>query len=172
MKIKKKPYKKSQMHIGETAAILAVFFVIGLIAFVFYFKVIRSNIEYEKEETKGSLSVGIIQKALSLPELQCSEMNVIRNNCVDKIKLDIMKTKSQTGESSKLYFDLFGFSIIKITEVYPAATPPTPTRIIYSNEMSEGKFSSKKVANLPVIIYNPIANKNNFGYMTVETFSK
>ena len=65
--------KKSQIQIGETIAVLFVFFLLVVIGFIFYVGVIKDSIVSEKDELSQLKSIEIAQKVLYLPELQCSE---------------------------------------------------------------------------------------------------
>ena len=80
--------RKSQLHTLETIAVLAVFFILVILGFVFYAKVIKGNVEEEQEEIMQLESVEIAQRASTMPELQCSENNIVKGNCVDMLKLD------------------------------------------------------------------------------------
>ena len=100
--------KKSQIQIGETIAVLFVFFMLIVIGFLFYAKVIKGSIESEKEEASQFKSIGIAQKVMFLPELQCSENSIIIDNCIDSLKLDAAEEVMR--ENQVYYYDLFEFS--------------------------------------------------------------
>ncbi|MBI2660704.1 hypothetical protein HYX09_00375, partial [Candidatus Woesearchaeota archaeon] len=55
----------------------------SLIGFVVYFSIIRGEVQDLTENAKSLGSVGVVKIALSLPELQCSENNVVRESCFD-----------------------------------------------------------------------------------------
>lgn len=157
--------KKSQMQIGETVAVIAVFFIIAIISAAFYFNASKSNIIREIDEAAASSSVGIVQKILSLPEIQCSQNNVVQSNCVDKIKLENVYSLMLSPDNKLAYFYLFGYSNIEIIQVYPSQTSTK----IYSNNLD--KFRSSIQTNLPVTIYDPVSNTNSFGYVSVTTYT-
>src|SRR3989338_5073296 len=126
--------KKSQLQMGEIVAVLVVFFIIVLIGFVVYFSVLRGEIEDRTEEARDVGSVGVVQAVLAMPELQCSDNNVVKEKCVD-----LLKVQASTGAvgviSSKPqdYFDILGFSEIKIRQVYPTSSE----WIIYDNQLTD-----------------------------------
>lgn len=157
-------YKKSQIQIGETIAVLLVFFVLVVVGFIFYVKIIKGNIELEIEESEQLRSVGITQRVMFLPELQCSEDNIIIENCIDILKLESSQNIMNKFEIN--YYDLLEFSNISIFEIYPGELQWN----IYSRETSD--FNNKFVTNVPISLYDPIIRKHKFGVLTIETFSK
>src|SRR3989344_5606509 len=100
--------KRAQIQIGETIAVLFVFFILIIIGFMFYVKVIKDNIDIEKEEMSQLRSVGISQRIMFLPEIQSSEDNIIIDNCIDILKLDY--AQSIMKENEIYYYDLLEFS--------------------------------------------------------------
>ena len=156
--------KKAQIQIGETIAVLFVFFILIAIGLIFYVKVIQGNLELEKEELSQLKSVGIAQRVMFLPELQCSEDNIIIDNCIDVLKLESANNIMRTNEL--YYYDLFEYSEINITEIYPSEAKWN----VYSRKT--GEFNSKFVTNVPVSLYDPAARKYGFGVMTIETLLK
>jgi len=77
----KKQNKKSQMQIGETVAILAVFFIIMMVTFVFFFRIMKGKLEDEREVSKQLESIEVVKNILNLPEIQCTNSNVIDYAC-------------------------------------------------------------------------------------------
>jgi hypothetical protein len=155
--------KKSQIQIGETVAVLFVFFILIIVGFIFYVKVIKGNIEQEKEELSQLRSVGIAQRVMFLPEVQCSEDNIIIDNCIDMLKLDAAKELMK--ESEIYYYDLLEFSDVTLLQIYPNDAKWE----IYSRKKE--KFQNKFVTNVPISLYEPLSRKYNFGVLTIDTFS-
>jgi len=149
---------------GETIAVLFVFFILIIIGFIFYVKVIKGNIELEKEEIFQLKSIGIAQRVMFLPELQCSEDNIIIDNCIDILKLD--SAQSIMKENDIYYYDLLEFSDVIISEIYPNEARWS----IYSRKTSG--FNNKFVVNAPISLYDPATRKHAFGVLTIETLSK
>ena len=156
--------KKAQVQIGETIAVLFVFFILITIGFIFYVKVIKSNIELETEELSQLRSVGISQKIMFLPEVQCSEDNIIIDNCIDILKLD--SAQSIMKENEIYYYDLLEFSDVSISQIYPNEAKWN----LYSRKIED--FNSKFVTNVPVSLYDPTTRKHGFGVLTIETLVK
>ncbi|MBI3027315.1 hypothetical protein HYY70_04315 [Candidatus Woesearchaeota archaeon] len=159
-----KKQKKSQIQIGETIAVLFVFFILVTIGFIFYAKVIKGNIELEKDELSQLRSVGVAQRVMFMPEVQCSEDNVIIDNCIDILKLEA--AKSLISEKELYYYDLLEFSDIKILQIYPEEAEWE----IYSRKIDN--FRNKFLTNVPISLYNPATRKHSFGVLAIETLSR
>ena len=161
--------RKSQLHTLETIAVLAVFFILVILGFVFYAKVIKGNVEEEQEEIMQLESVEIAQRASTMPELQCSENNIVKGNCVDMLKLDAAESIIKIDNKLN-YFDKLGYSKIIIEQIYPPQAV-SPKWEIY--DMSDDiDYTHKSVTNIPISIFDPNTKKNSFGLMTVETYTK
>lgn len=157
--------KKSQIQIGETVAVLFVFFLLIIMGFIFYVSVIKGNIESEKDELSQLKSVGIAQIVLSLPELQCSD-DVVKEkeSCIDILKLEA--AKETISQNEIYYFDLFGFGKIDVKIVYPEDDVWSP----YSRLSDD--YKNKFATNIPVSLYDPKIKKYSFGVLSIETLTK
>ncbi len=159
--------KKTQIQMGETIAVLFIFFILVLIGFIFYVNVVKNNIEVEREEIRQEEAIKVAQKALFLPELQCSDQNIDTNDCIDRLKLEVSGGEEGIINSNKMYyFDTFGFSRITVENIYPNKE----SWVLYDNSLD--KFSSKITTHFPVVVYNSTSRHNSFGVMKVETFTK
>ena len=156
--------KKAQIQMAETVAVLFVFFILVVVGFIFYVKVIKGNIELEKDELSQLKSIGIAQRVMFLPEIQCSEDNIIIDNCIDILKLD--SAQKLMKENDIYYYDLLEFSDVSILQIYPTEKKWN----VYSRKTDEfkGKFST----NVPISMYDPDTRKHGFGILTIETFVK
>ena len=150
----------------ETIAVLAVFFILVVLGFVFYIKMYRGGTEEEKEESIQLSAIKIAQRAATLPELQCSENNVVRDNCVDRLKLDAIKDLNLMNTNEIYYFDKFSFSKITVEEIYPDGE----IWELYDRPLDD--YTHKIVTNIPISIFNPRDYTKAFGVMTVETYLK
>jgi len=169
MKILQKPrfrhgfLRKAQVQIFETIAVLAVFFILIGIGFIFYGRIMQSNLAQERDEISQLRSIAIAQKAMFLPELQCSSENIIEDSCIDFAKLKAAETVMK--EKPEYYYDFFEFSNITVLEIYPG----TAQHDIYARKP---EFKQRFVTNVPVTIYDPLTRMNSFGILRVETYSK
>ena len=157
--------KKSQIQIGETIAVLFVFFILIIIGLIFYVKVVKINLEQEKDELSQLKSIQIAQRIMFLPELQCSEDNIIVPNCIDVLKLS--SASAIMKENEAYYYDLLEFSEIGISEIYP---DDTKNWDVYSRRTDD--FKNKFVTNVPVSLYDATTKRNSFGVLTIETLLK
>tara|TARA_Y100000310_G_C20546348_1_gene745777 strand:- start:591 stop:1067 length:477 start_codon:yes stop_codon:yes gene_type:complete len=156
--------KKAQSQMFETIVVLFIFFILIILGLVFYAKVFKGNIELQKEESIQLNSIEIAQRASSLPELQCSEDNIVSDNCIDLLKL---KAASEIiPENEIFYYDRLLFSKITISKIYPEEKE----WLLYDHSLED--FSNKIVTNIPISLFDPVDNKNSFGVMSVELFFK
>lgn len=153
---------------GETIAVLFVFFILIIMGFVFYANVIKGSLVSEKEEVSQFASVGIAQRVMFLPEIQCSEDNIVTDSCIDSLKL--RAAEKVMGENKAYYFDLFEYSDINISQIYPQISPDGDKINLYSKTLDG--FKNKFVTNVPVSLYAPSTRKYSFGVLTIETSSK
>lgn len=155
--------KKTQIQMGETIAVLFVFFILILIGLIFYVRIIKGSIEGEKDEASQLRAIGIAQRAMFLPELQCSEDNIIRDNCIDIWKLESAENLMKNNEI--YYYDLLEFSDVKVSQIYPAEKE----WMVYSRKIES---ATKFTTNVPISLFNPNTRRYGFGVLTIETYSK
>ena len=156
--------KKSQVQMGETIAVLFVFFIIIVIGLIFYTKVLKGNISTEKGEQSELRSISIVQKVMFLPEVQCSVNGIIQDNCIDILKINYVK--NAMSQNQIFYYDLLEFSDIKIAQIFPSSKNWT----LYSRPTDQ--FQNRYVTNIPISLYDPLARKFGFGIMEVTTYAK
>jgi hypothetical protein len=155
--------KKAQMQMMETIGVLFVFIIIIAMGFIFYANVLKGGIEITKREHSELQAVELSTRAASLPELQCSEDNIVQENCIDLIKLEVAGSVMQ--QNYLTYFDLFGYSEITVKEIFPNANNYT----IYSNIPSDYK---QKLPNfVPIALKDP-GRGQAFGIMNVVLYTK
>ena len=149
---------------GESVAILFIFFILIVFGFVFYMKILGSSAQVEIEENIQLRAVGVAQRVSFLPELQCSRDNVRKENCIDLIKL---KHIDDIQDEHQLhYFDLFGFSRITVQQLFPSGDD----LVVYNN--TPASFNDKLSTFIPTSLYNPDPNSGDFGLgvLVVEVF--
>ncbi len=155
--------RKAQIQILETIAVLFIFFILIALGFIFYTKIFKSNLETEKEEFSQAKSVNIAQRAMFMPELQCSDDNIVKENCIDILKLQSAK---QIIEDNIIYYDLLEFSDISIIQIYPN---PEEWKL-YSR--TTGDFRNNFTTNVPISLFNPITKEHGFGILTIQTLTR
>lgn len=159
--------KKSQLHMMETIIILALFFILIIMGYAFYLNVTGDSIDDEIWEGSSLNAAKIAQRASSLPEMQCSQKNVVASNCIDTLKLEPALESIKNPENEAYYFGIFSFSRITVYEAYPN---PKELSTVYDRQMKD--YSSKIATNIPVSIFYPLENKYAFGIINVEAYSR
>ena len=157
--------RKSQIQMGESVAILFIFFILLIFGFVFYANVMRSSAKVEFEENIQLKAIAIAQKASFLPELQCSEENVRVEDCIDLYKLEAASKLLE--ENNIYYYDIFEFSKIWVKEIFPETNKTWP---LYNNKLTN--YSNKLSTFIPVSLFNATAKKYDFGILAVEVYTK
>ncbi len=165
---------KGQMQMGETIAVLVVFFFLLVIGLVFYVNIASTKAEESRYKNTELESVNVMKRALSLPELQCSHNNIVDEACVDRYKANATAAliNNPFDESVKTsYFDLFGSSTISIIQIYPEPSTPFEKPILLY-DFRPPTFSSKLNTSTPISIYNPLTKSYAFGIMETVTYGR
>jgi len=157
--------KRSQIQMGESIAILFIFFILMIFGFVFYMNIMKGSAKIDVEENIQLKAVGIAQKASFLPELQCSKDNVRVEDCIDKYKLGAVE--KLLDDNNVYYYDLFEFSNISVRKIYPGTEENWN---LYGNKPTE--FRNRLSTFIPVSIFDPTDKSYGFGILTVEVYTK
>jgi len=175
--------KKAQMQMMETIGVLFIFFILVLFGLVFFFKYQQASFQEKQEELVAARAMDTTLQTLFLPELQCSLGNTEpEDNCVDLGKLRALN-QTMPGYINDYYFNLFSFSRIYVTMVYPT----NYTWVIYDREKVDingtASWEFKEPTFFVVTIRDqlqgwgtPYANEMNgidygYGYLGVEVYS-
>ncbi len=155
--------RKSQIKMGETIAVLIVFFILLLVGMVFYAKFKGDSIERKREEMDIMNTIEIAIKASRLPELQCTTAGIECGNTIDLLKLQALEEIIKYDLIGNPYYDMFYASEIVIEQVYPT----TNSWILYN--FSGGKTSVQPVY-VPVTIHDVITDEYSFGFIRVGVY--
>ncbi|MFC1723967.1 hypothetical protein ACFL0V_07565, partial [Nanoarchaeota archaeon] len=79
--------RKAQIKMGETIAILFIFFILLVVGAVFYMNIARSSMKKDIQESYDLKAIELAQVISFLPEVQCTESNVVRASCFDLYKI-------------------------------------------------------------------------------------
>lgn len=150
---------------GESVAILFIFFVLLVFGFVFYMNIMKGSTKVEIEENIQLKAIGIAQRASFLPELQCSEENVRREDCIDLYKLDA--ASELLNMSNVYYYDLFEFSNIQVEKKFPEPEKKWP---LYTNNLTD--YKNRLSTFIPISLFNATSKKYDFGILVVEVYTK
>ncbi|MCK4589218.1 MAG: hypothetical protein KAT77_02160 [Nanoarchaeota archaeon] len=156
--------KRAQVKMGETIAILFIFFVLILFGLIFYFQFQKSSFERQKVELFSEQSISKSLVASFLPELICSR-NVAATvkNCIDLKKLEF--ASEEMKDNREYYFDIFGFAVITVEEIYPG----NGTWVLYNQTPPE--ITREINTPIPVSLFNPVENTYSFGALNVEVYT-
>ncbi len=152
------------MQMMETVAVLIIFFILVAFGLIFYGNMMKGKLDITKLEQSELRAVELSEKVSSLPELQCSEDNIIETNCIDLLKLEAAGPIMQNNRLT--YFEVLGFSEVTIQEIFPLAN----TYTVYSNIPAD--YKEKLPSFVPVSLKNPIGKQYGFGLMTITLYSR
>ena len=157
--------RSAQIKMGETIAIMFVFFILLVIGAVFYMNMQRSTVTQEIEQAYELRAVELAQVISFLPEAQCTETNVVKASCFDIYKLIGLSKVSATPEGLNLYAREFGTTQIKLIKQYPSGGE----WILYDNK--KPSFTSAPVTHIPIMLYNTTSDKYYFGVLEVTSYN-
>jgi len=157
--------KRSQIKMGESIAVLLIFFVLVVMGIVFWYRYSVSTVKLRAEEDLFSRAIKNAQTVTFLSELQCTKQEVIKFSCFDIYKIEGMEKIVQNEDASLYYYDVFGFSNITVVELYPSEQSWT----IYDKP---GNYSGYVTTQTPAAIYDPIKDEYGFGYLTVSVYEQ
>ncbi|MBC8444233.1 hypothetical protein H8D83_01475 [Candidatus Woesearchaeota archaeon] len=149
-----KKNKKAQMKMGETIAVLIVFFMILFFGIFFYANMERKSFQSRLEKMEEKKSIDVAQTISFLPELKCTAENITKTLCIDKLKLDAFKTLA--SERTQYYQSVFSNTMIEIAEIYPTSTS---YETVYEGTTSDQYFSTF----IPVSIFYPSPYPGRYG---------
>jgi hypothetical protein len=153
---------------GETIAVLVVFFFLLVIGLVFYANIATTKVEESRYKNTELEAINAMKRALSLPELQCSHNNIVDEACIDSYKLAAAKEVIASNRAA--YFDLFGTSVITIKKVYPSADGGEAPIELYSYPLTT--FSSRLNTSTPISLFNTTEGTYSFALVEIVTYGK
>ncbi|MBR9699306.1 hypothetical protein GOV09_02530 [Candidatus Woesearchaeota archaeon] len=158
--------KKGQIQMMETIVVLFIFFIIVILGLVFYTRIAKSSLAEKLDQYEELSKIQVAQIASSLPELQCSQDNIVKSNCVDLLKVEAATTVMSNNAAD--YFDLFAFSRITIYYIYPRTGNWPDEWEIYNVQPDD--WDSKLPSYFPISLFDPFTQNYYFGVMVVEVY--
>ena len=154
--------KKAQIQSGETITVMIIVMIMLIIGLVFYSSFQGSGREEERIRENQINAMSTAMKTVNMDEIKCTELTSRIDRCVDLYRLNASKEIIQ--QNYEYYFSFFSNTNVTIHFVSEEKEPIN----IYSYT---GEFSSQTIPTyLPIIIKDPVRNKNIFGYIEVTTF--
>ncbi|MBW2963899.1 hypothetical protein KY363_00425 [Candidatus Woesearchaeota archaeon] len=155
---------KAQIKMGETIAIMFIFFVLLIVAAVFYMNLQRSTVTREIAEAYDLQAIQLAQTISFLPEVQCTESNVVKASCFDYYKMIGLSNVTGSAQGRMLYSREFGTSTIRLIQLYPEG----PDFVLYNN--SKQNFTSAPVSHIPIMLFNASSDKYYFGVLQITIY--
>jgi hypothetical protein len=159
--------RKAQIKMFETIGVLVVFFFLLVVGTSFYFGAQNSALKKEKAQVSEQMAFNTFLKALYLPELDCSFLVTQKDNCIDKIKLDLLANLIRTNNTAQTdYYGVFGDSTITVYQVFPPADYKVK---LYDNSPKvEPDFTGKSQS--PILLFDPWRDEYAFGVVEVSVY--
>ena len=164
LKTKERISRKAQVRMGETIAILFIFFMLIVVGAVFYVKIKSVSVSRDISEFRDVRAVELSQTISFMPEFQCTEVNVVEAGCFDIYKLKAMEKVSNDSKNKAFYLRELGQVKIEILPLYP----PKATIVPYNN--SPGNYSVASQSHVPVSLFNVTEEKYYFGVLRITTY--
>lgn len=162
---------KAQIKMFETMAVLVIFFFLLVGGAAFYFQVQKSSLQRDIAKQEQLKSFQVVQKTSFLPELDCSFVSIQKDNCFDKLKVIELSSNLGGPESESFleyYFNVFGFSDIRIRQVYPVNESFSFT--LYKNIPLDYRSIIKTQS--PVLLFDAVDNSYDFGVIEVDVYAE
>ena len=153
--------RKAQIRMGETIAVLIIFFFLLILGAIFFLNVQKGKMSVETLKYVAQEGIKISQVISSFPELQCASNNIIEDNCFDIFKLNISAGNVITN--TQYYYSLFRYSEIVVEEIFP-------TKRIWSIYNNTLNTSVPTYTWIPVLLYNATSKQNSFGVLSVAYY--
>jgi len=161
--------RKGQIQMMETIAVLLIFMILVALGLIFFSRMMKTGAFDKALEFQDLDSIQIAQIASALPELQCSQDNILKTNCIDLLKLRVV-TENPDMISATSYYHLFGFSSIRVIKVFPMplAGENEPEWELYNKRPEVTR--AEVPTYFPISLYNATNDLYYFGYMNVTTY--
>lgn len=157
---------KGAIQLFETLGVLIVFMILLGFAMIFYNIVQQSSLNDAMAKQAERKSLEISEKALLLPELDCSITGTTEFNCIDTLKLESFSTIINKNTAARAeYFTVFESSSIRITQLWPVSALNTT---IYDTKPAQ--WRSANVFTSPILLYDPRTDTRAFGLIEVITY--
>ncbi|MFH1770457.1 MAG: hypothetical protein ABH828_02770 [archaeon] len=152
--------------------IIIIVMILIILALVFFAKIKESDIQEKKGEIEELDLVKLSQVAYSLPEIQCSAVEVTDYGCIDLLKFvylsEIITKNYEESVNKKIYFyyrELFKTSRIGLEIIKNDGE-------VFSWELyaSDKEYNSKTPLYMPVVVFNATNDQNYFGILMVEKY--
>lgn len=158
---------RAQLKMFETVGVLVVFFFLLVTAGAFYFGVQKQSLAEEQVEAANTLGLQTALRVLYLPELDCSFLGTIKENCIDTLKLESFSDLLEGEDVREDYFAGLGFSLVRVRQAWPCPDELCEGKVLYNNTIN----ASVAPATLtPVLLFDPWRDEYAFGVIEVVVY--
>ncbi len=161
--------KKAQIQMGES--IFAVIIVIFIIVFIliFYSNSQQQEASTQQQKSVDLSSISLAQLVGTLPELGCSEREVIDVSCFDitKINAFVLTTTKQKALTEEYYATQLGTITISIKEIYPL----TQMWVLYNNSLNASQAQIRQIQK-PISLLDSITGDYAFGVIYITFYTR
>jgi len=158
---------RAQLKMFETVGVLVVFFFLLVTAGAFYFGLQKKSLADEHVTAANTLGLQTALRVLYLPELECSFLGTIRENCIDVMKLDAFSNLLEDDDVREAYFSGLGFSSVRVRQAWPCPGRLCAGAVLYNNPVN----ASVAPATLtPVLLFDPWRDEFAFGVVEVVVY--
>lgn len=147
---------------GENIAVLLIFTVLLVIGIIFYVQYKRGSMSDEIREQKIKSAIETAQRIAYLPEVQCSEDGIQRENCYDLTK--IMAASKVIQDEKNFYYGILGYSLVEVDKLYPDTGKIT----LYDNK--KPGTVNQEISQIPIALYVPYEDRYIFGVLKVTVY--
>ncbi|MBW3019553.1 hypothetical protein KY329_05210 [Candidatus Woesearchaeota archaeon] len=166
---------RAQIKFFETIAVLVVFFFLLMTGIAFYFGMQKSSIEKEQVRATEISGLQTAVRVLNLPDLDCSVLGARNENCIDKIKLNILSNMLKDESLMVDYFWGFGFSRISVRQAWPCPDSYCSELVLYDNPPLDAQgnvsWSHATTTVTPILLLDPWRDENAFGIIEVAVYA-
>jgi hypothetical protein len=134
-----------------------------MIGFVAYTQFQREGMEAQERRNLELRAIDV-SELTTRPEFRCNDYSA--QNCLDLYKIkSFSEIITKDDEMVLRYSELFGFSSISATSVYPQQQKIT----VY--EKKPKKISAKRKYSIPINLYDAANRRYNFALLEIEYYS-
>lgn len=149
---------------GENIAVLLLFTVLLVLGIIFYVQYQRGALRDELREQRLKDAIQISQRIAYLPEVQCSEDAIQKENCYDGVKIE--KATPILKANKNYYYGILGYSKVEIELLYPPSDAKT---ILFYDNKKPGTVSEEMV-QAPIAVYLPNEDRYVFAVLKVVAY--
>jgi hypothetical protein len=171
--------KKAQFQMGETIFVVMVIIILIVIGFVFVVGVESDSAKDKAKEYYELDSVALGKLVSNIPEITCSSSGVKKQSCFDITKLKGFESllENNANEVMEYYFERLGNVNITIHQIYPEPSIDGGCgegcwNLYINNFSNVPDQNNGRTMKIPILLEDPVLDKNAFGILYVTKFGR